>query len=487
MSEKRRGTIHDRWAELRFSVVGPLLASPPKRGELVVALDALAGRRWLHPVSGQEVRFEVPTIERWYYQARNAGVDRIGALRKKERSDAGKHRSMALGVRAALREQYEQHPTWSYQLHADNLDVVCEQDSALGGCPSYTTVRRYMQASGLQRQRPLANLNRPGQVRARDRLEAKEVRSYEATHVHGLWHTDFHAGSRKVVTRGGSWVPPKLLGILDDLSRVGCHLQWYLDEETESFLHGVGQGFQKRGLPSIFMSDNGSAMRAAETREGLKDLSIVHWMTLEYSPYQNGKQEVFWGQIEGRLLPMLEGVSDLTLAQLNEATQAWLELEYNREIHSEIGMSPLAKMLAGPSVERPCPDPESLRRAFRVRECRTQRRSDGTVSIEGVRFEVPSRLRHVDRLHVRYARWDVSTADVVDERTGAVLATIHPIDKQRNASGVRAARGPVSAVLEPPKPSGVAPLLRKLIETHRATGLPPAYLPKHDLAQEDDE
>lgn len=487
MSERRNGTIHDRWAELRFSVVGPLLASPPKRGELVIALDALASRHWLHPATGHEVRFEVPTIERWYYQARNAGVDRIGALRKKERSDAGTHRSMELGVRAALRTQHEAHPTWSYQLHADNLAVVCEQDNSLGGCPSYTTVRRYMQASGLQRQRPLPNRNRPGQLCARERVEAREVRSYEATHVHGLWHTDFHAGSRKVLTRVGGWEVPKLLGTIDDLSRVGCHVQWYLDEETESFLHGIGQAFQKRELPTIFMSDNGSAMRAAETREGLKDLSIVHWMTLPYSPYQNGKQEVFWAQIEGRLLPMLEGVTDLTLAQLNEATQAWLELEYNREVHSELGMSPLARMLQGPSVGRPCPSPAAVRHAFRVRETRSQRRSDGTVSIEGVRFEVPSRLRHVERLHVRYARWDVSTADIVDERTGALLATIHPIDKQRNATGVRAARGPESATPEPPKRSGIAPLLDKLIQAHRATGLPPAYLPKHDLAQEDDE
>jgi len=60
MSDRRHGTIHDRWAELRFSVVGPLLASPPKRGELVIALEALASRHWLHPVTppdgGAQVR-----------------------------------------------------------------------------------------------------------------------------------------------------------------------------------------------------------------------------------------------------------------------------------------------------------------------------------------------------------------------------------------------------------------------------------------------
>ena len=488
MSDRRRGSLHDRWAELRFAIVGPLLASPPSRGELVVLLDALSKRTWIHPATGEPVSFGAPTIERWYYQARNAGVDRVGALRKKVRKDSGTHPSMTPLLRSALRAQYDAHPTWSYQLHADNFEVVCEEEPAIGGCPSYTTLRRYMKDARLLRRPRAPNSNRPGAERARARLEALEVRSYEATHVHGLWHSDFHFGSRKVVTRAGALEVPKLFGLLDDLSRVGCHAQWYLDEETESFAHGLCQGFQKRDLPSALMTDNGSAMRAGETQAGLRDLSIVWSPTLDYSPYQNGKQEVFWGQIEGRLLPMLEGVPELTLSLLNEATQAWLELEYNRSPHSEIGMSPVAKMLAGPSVGRPCPGADELRRAFRLHEMRTQRRSDGTVSVKGVRFEVPSRLRHIERLDVRYARWDLSTVDVIDAKTRVILATLYPLDKQRNADGLRRALAPVASAPAPaPKPAGMAPLLRKLIDTHRDTGLPPAYLPKHDVVDRGDD
>ena len=488
MSDRRRGSLHDRWAELRFAIVGPLLASPPSRGELVVLLDALSKRTWIHPATGEPVSFGAPTIERWYYQARNAGVDRVGALRKKIRKDSGTHPSMTPLLRSALRAQYDAHPTWSYQLHADNFEVVCEEDPAVGECPSYTTLRRYMKDARLVRRPRAPNSNRPGAERARARLEALEVRSYEATHVHGLWHSDFHFGSRKVVTRAGTLEVPKLFGMLDDLSRVGCHAQWYLDEETESFVHGLCQGFQKRDLPSALMTDNGSAMKAGETQAGLRDLSIVWSPTLDYSPYQNGKQEVFWGQIEGRLLPMLEGVPELTLSLLNEATQAWLELEYNRSPHSEIGMSPVAKMLAGPSVGRPCPGADKLRRAFRLHEVRTQRRSDGTVSIKGVRFEVPSRLRHIERLDVRYARWDLSTVDVIDAKTRVILATLYPLDKQRNADGLRRALAPVASAPAPaPKPAGMAPLLRKLIDTHRDTGLPPAYLPKHDVVDRGDD
>lgn len=109
------------------------------------------------------------------------------------------------------------------------------------------------------------------------------------------------------------------------------------------------------------------------------------------------------------------------------------------------------------------------------------------MSIEGIRFEVPSRFRHIERLDVRYARWDLSTADIVDPKSKAILATLYPVDKQQNADGVRrahagAATAPTTAPTTAPKPSGMAPLLRKLVDTYRATGLPPAYLPKHDVA-----
>jgi transposase InsO family protein len=128
--------------------------------------------------------------------------------------------------------------------------------------------------------------------------------------------------------------------VAHDRSRLACHLQWYLHEAVENVAHGLMQAFQKRGLPRAAMSDNGPAMTAAEITQGLGRLGILHPTTLPYSPYQNAKQEAFWGPVEGRLMAMLDEVPDLTLAQLNEATQAWVEYEYNRKRHSEIGETP---------------------------------------------------------------------------------------------------------------------------------------------------
>jgi hypothetical protein len=96
-----------------------------------------------------------------------------------------------------------------------------------------------------------------------------------------------------------------------------------------------------------------------------------------------------------------------------------------------------------------------------------------------VRFELPNRFRHIQRLSVRYARWDLSSVEVVDERTGAALATIYPLNKVGNAEGHRRRLQPAGPASAPP-PSEMAPLLKKLLADYAAAGLPPAYIPKEE-------
>jgi transposase InsO family protein len=463
---------------LRFAVVGGLLASPPAAGELRAELIRLANNAWRHPTTGEMVHFSVSTIERWYYAARSA-TNPVTVLERKLREDSGRFLAVTEKLAQAVRRQYQEHPTWSYKLHLDNLAVQIECDPDLGAAPSYATLHRFMVANGLLRQRRKPRPERSGEVRAREHVATREVRSYESEYVSGLWHLDFHHGSRKVLLSTGEWVRPILLAILDDRSRLICHAQWYLDETAASLVHGLSQAFMKRGLPRALLTDNGSAMMARETTEGLARLSVVHQTTLPYSPYQNGKQESFWNPVEGRLLPMLEGENDLTLALLNQATQAWVELDYHHQVHSEIGQVPLRRWLGGPSVARECPSAEQLRLAFTAHTTRSQRRSDGTVTLDGVRFEIPARLRHLRKLALRYATWDLTHVWLVDERTGAVLTRVFPLDKNRNADGLR---GVITSAAPTPsrEPAGIAPLLRKLMTDYVATGLPPAYIPKEE-------
>jgi len=480
MSEQDAVSRRERWARLRFAVIGSLLVAPLEPGALGAAITALAARTWRHPVSGEPVRFAFSTVERWYYTARGAGADPVGALRSRRRADAGRHRRLGEQLRAVLHAQYQAHPSWSAQLHADNLAALVRDDAALGPMPSYATVRRYLQAHGLRRRRTPRDT--PGAQAAERHLATREVRSYELAHAHALWHADFHVGSRRVLDAKGRYHRVHLLGVLDDCSRVVCHAQWYLTEDAERFAHGLSQALQKHGLPRALLTDNGSAETAAEITEGLLRLGIVHETTLPYSAYQNAKQEVFWAQVEGRLLAMLEGVEALTLRDLNDATLAWVEREYHRRVHDELGCTPLERLHAGPGVARECPDAEALRRAFRAETTRTQRRSDGTCSVLGRRFEVPSRFRHIQRLRLRYARFDLSSVDLLDPHTEQPVAVLYPLDKQANAERGRRALGAVHDTAPPASASAaargeIAPLLRQLLAEYAATGVPPAYLP----------
>lgn len=477
----------ERWARLRFAVVGPLLASPPPAGRLRAELERLAQQDWEHPFGRGPVRFSASTIERWYYRARAAHQDPVKALRPRPRGDSGRVRSMSAALIAALREQYRDHPSWSAQLHHDNLQARVDADPALGPMPSYSTLTRAMRLLGLVRKRQRRRFEPERPV-----VETREVLSYEVERSHALWHADFHHGKRRVLTAAGQWHTPILLGFLDDHSRLGCHLQWYLAETAEVFVHGLCQAFMKRGLPRSLMTDNGAAMTAGEVEEGLHRLGVVHAKTMAYSPYQNGKCEVWWAAVEGRLMAMLEGVEALTLETLNHATIAWLERDYHRRMHRELATTPVKRVLESDDASRPCPGAEELRAAFRITVKRTLRRSDATVTVEGVRYQVPKPWRHLRELSLRVARWDLSNVELVDARTGERMSTLYPLDKRANAEGVRRRTGPDAS--DPDDGGGhaapaaePAPLLQRILDDQAASGLPALWLPPPHRARRDDE
>ena len=170
--------------------------------------------------------------------------------------------------------------------------------------------------------------------------------------------------------------------------------------------------------------------------------------------------------------------TELTLDSLNEATLAWVEQEYHQEINKETKCSPLDRLRQGPHQLRESPTIQQLKDAFRQDVVRKQRRTDGTISIEGRRFEVPSQYRTFRSFNVRFARWDFTNIHLVDDRD-QILSPIYLIDKIANASGQR--RNLISQnqnqVIESTSPL-LPPLLQKYLEDFAATGQPPPYIPE---------
>ena len=350
------------WARFRFSVVGSLLSSPPARGALGRAIRSLAEKTWSHPVTGRDLRVAPGTIARWYYMALRKADDPVGALRRAVRKDCGKI-SLAPAIAERLHLQYRNHPDWSYQLHHDNLAALLTADPSLGRLRSYSTVKRYMQAHGLVRgpgpaDVPAKRSRNRGVRRARSAATKPSTseRSGISTSTMGRRRCSLPAASGNARSRWeSSTIIRGCAATSNGISR----------RPPVTLVHGLSQAIQKRGLPRALLTDNGPAMVAEEVTEGLLRLGIVHERTLPYSPYQNGKQEAFWGTLEGRLLKMLDGpgAPGLTLELLNKATQAWAEIEYNRTVHRETGC---ARRTASRRRRRAAPEPQQRVASARV-------------------------------------------------------------------------------------------------------------------------
>lgn len=469
-----RKSQRKRLSEFRFGIIGGLLANPPANGELKAAMLALATKEWQHPIKNIPVKYSIGSIERWYYLAKNEATDSVSILARKVRADKGIFHSLPEELRAEIRSQHTQHPTWSWLLHWEELLVKCEKFSLKK--TSYSTLKNYMQAHGMYRHKKIRGNKRDSAIKAKIRLEKVETRSYEVEFVGGLWHLDFHHARRQVLNEKAEWITPIALGIIDDHSRLICHLQWFCQETAEVLVHGFVQALEKRGLPRALMTDNGAAMVSAEFKEGLSRLGIFQEFTLPYSPQQNGKIENLWVKIETRLMSMLENVKTLTLKELNFYSYAWVEREHNQRIHAETNDTPYHRFLNAKSVLRASPSHEELINKFRGEVSRKQRRSDGTIMLEGIRYEIPSRFRNLSEVYVQFARWNPTNAHLLDPETGKLLAKIFPLDKARNANQHRA------TVLDAPDTSyesdnKASELLQKYMQEIAATGMPCLLVP----------
>lgn len=405
----------------RYGVISELLSRPPGEGELAARLREMSERYFIPPWGQEPIKVSVRTLERWYAAARKAERP-SEILQPKIRMDRGLSRVLTQEHKSWLMDYRMRFPSWSVQLLFDNLVSACLKSKD----PSYSTVLRYLKKQGF---RVYNSRNK--------NYKAKEIRSYEVEFVGQMWHMDFHKGSRMVVTENGEFKQPICMAIIDDKSRLVCHAQWFLNETTEVLVHGLTQAILKRGLPRTFYSDNGSAMKAEEFKAGLSALDIKQEHTLPYAAYQNGKQEAFWQPLEGRLMKMLPKQKRLTLDVLNRVTQAWVEEDYQVKVHSETNQTPFDRFFNSVHVLRPAPEYTDLKCRFRMQTTRTVRSTDATITLDGVRFQLPQCYAHMKTLLLRYARWDLGEAEILCPDTHKSLCTIHPLNKLTNSLGAR--------------------------------------------------
>lgn len=454
-------------AEFRYSVLGELFARPPAKGELAARLREISNKDWHPPGCRFPERYCIRTLERWYAQVKKNPTDPVTSLLPERRSDLGIRHAIKSEHMQWIKQYLREYSGWTTQLLVDNLAVVPH----LQPTPSYSTVLRWLHSIGIY------TCGIKGKMRKKNR----ETLSFESMFSGEIWHLDMHSGSRKVLLPNGEYIQPKCIAYIDDHSRLVSHCQWVTNEDAAALVHITKQAFLKYDLPQKIHSDNGSAMISEEYETGLLKLGIKHDKIIPGLAFQNGKIESFWRPLEARLIKMLANVKPLTLEILNQYTQPWVMYDYNGSIHSETGQKPVDRYAGSKNVARKTPDFITIGKAFRRIIERTQRFSDGTISIDGVKFQTPRPYRHIKKLFVAYAQWDLSEAALVDEQTGIEISPIFPLDKNKNALGMRA---PISDPLNEinveeseVEATLIPPLLAKCMREFQKTSPVIGYIP----------
>ncbi|WP_437894231.1 DDE-type integrase/transposase/recombinase [Sorangium sp. So ce124] len=392
----------------RATVIGPLMHRVLTHGQLAAALRVLSEQRFRPPGAHSTRTYSVPTLERWLYAYRSAGLD---GLRPQPRSDRGFAQGLSEELRTLLLDIRREHPDASVPLI---LKTLVDEGRLEATQVSEPTVRRLYAAHGLRRRA------------ARAEQEPKTRLRWQAERPGALWHGDVcHVTG---CTVGGKAMPLRIHGLLDDASRYVVALEAHTTEKEVDMLAMTVDALRRHGKPDALYLDNGSTYRGDVLKTACARLGITLLHAKPYDPEARGKMERFWRTLREGCLTYLGAVA--SLADINTTLRAFLDRRYHTAPHAGLlGQTPAKVYAARPAAEGVV-DEKALRVALTER---TRRRvsGDNIVSVDGVAWQLDQ--GYLAGQIVSVARCFVAPDEPPWVEHEGKRLVLHPVDPQRNA------------------------------------------------------
>ena len=330
---------------------------------------------------GHPRQFTWRTIQTWYSRYQKHGVT---VMENQPRSDKGKIRKVTLeDVLEALRKVqpkvHRKAPTLAL------LYRLCIEAGLL--------TRSQIAPNTFRRVVKQYELLKP------DADGANKVRlAFAKAHANDMWQADTLYGP--YVQINGSPVQTRLIAFIDDASRVCCHGQFFPAENVDTLIEAIRAAFYKRGVPRALYVDNGSIYSSKEILQICARVGCLLHHTPVRDGAAKGKVERFFRTVRDQFLARDLDLSSLDA--LNRQFTQWVEEQYNAQVHSILGMSPLDRYALDRKWVRYLPPNEANDELFFVEEERHVR-ADNTFAFKSLRFEAPRHLP--DRtIHVRFQR-----------------------------------------------------------------------------------
>lgn len=352
------------------------------------------------------LQFTWRTIQTWYSRYKKDGIT---TMKPKPRSDRGAMRKVEPELLQEAIEQVLPHfrgPTNIASIYRACIERNLLQREQVAP----NTFRRHVARYEL--------------LKPHTESENKARLAFSKAHANDLWQADTMVGP--YVSHHGKKVQARLIAFIDDASRVCCHGQFYVAENTETLLGAFRSALYKRGVPEALYVDNGSIYASKEIGQVCGRLGCVLCHTPVRDGAAKGKVERFFRTVR---MSFLTRALDLTSVDtLNKAFFRWVEDEYNSKEHSAIGMRPIDRFGLDLKRVRYLPPSEVNDELFFVEESRKVL-ADNTFSLRSVRFEAPRDLRSRE-IQVRFDRKhaDVESLRVVVFYKSERMGEARPVD-----------------------------------------------------------
>lgn len=329
---------------------------------------------------GHARQFTWRTIQTWYSRYQKHGVT---VMENRSRSDKGRTRKVK---------------------PEDILEAIRAVLPRVHGVPKRSVLYRLCIEAGLLNRTQVARttfyrLVKDYELLKPDADSSSKVRlAFAKAHANEMWQADTLYGPH--VQHAGAPVQTRLIAFIDDASRVCCHGQFFIAENVDTLIESLRAAFYKRGVPHSLYVDNGSIYTSREIVQICARVGCLLHHTPVRDGAAKGKVERFFRTVRDQFLARALDLG--SLEALNRQFTHWAEEQYNAQVHSVLGMSPLDRFALDRKWVRYLPPNEANDELFFVEEERHVR-ADNTFSFKSLRWEAPRHLP--DRtIHVRHQR-----------------------------------------------------------------------------------
>jgi len=384
---------------LKMRVLGAIESAP---GTTIIARIHHVSDQPFLDEAGQRFQFTWRTIQTWYSRYKKDGTTTVLG---KPRSDKGKTRKMTPEEVLEAIEQVRGSFRGRYNI-ADVYRACIEKGALERSRIAPNTFRRVVNAHEL--------------LKPEAEGQSKRRLAFAKAHAGELWQADTMVGP--YVQHGAGKAQSKLIAFLDDASRVLCHGEFFLSDNTDALLKAFKTALYKRGVPECLYVDNGSNYSSLEVTQVCQRLGTILCHTPVRDGAAKGKIERFFRTVRESFLGRNLDLSSLD--SLNRAFTAWVEDEYHLREHSSLGMKPIDRFgldLSRIRFLQPCDVSEEL---FFVEQDRTVL-ADNTFSLKNTRFEAPRDLRS-RKVQIRFDRLKFERAIVYFK--GERMGEARPVD-----------------------------------------------------------